>query len=151
MHILGNMMGLYFFGPVLEQTLGKNKFLILYFGAGLGGVFLNGLINYLEISKLLPSSIEYQIQMATPMIGASGAIFGILAAFTKLFPNIKMMIFPIPFEIKAKYLIPLYAAFEIYSGFFRKDSNIGHFAHIGGLIVGIILIIYWFGWKKKIF
>jgi membrane associated rhomboid family serine protease len=151
MHLLNNMIGVYFFGPILEQTLGSKKFIILYFAAGFGACLLNGVDSFLEISKYPINAVEYVQLLKTPMIGASGAVFGILAAFAKLYPNLKMMVFPIPLELKSKYLITLYALFELYSGFYRDGSGIAHFAHIGGLITGLLLIIYWFGWRRKIY
>lgn len=130
-HIFFNMFGLFMFGKVLESVLGSKKFFILYFASGLGAAILQLLV--------------YQLQ-GTPgvMIGASGAIFGILAAFAMMFPNVELMFILIPVPIKAKYLVPIYAVLELFFGIanFDKD-NIAHFAHLGGAIVGFILIKIW--------
>jgi membrane associated rhomboid family serine protease len=130
-HIFFNMFGLYMFGKILETVLGSKRFFILYFLSGIG-------------AALLQLSIYYLQGTDAQMIGASGAVFGILAAFAMLFPNVELMIFLIPVPIKAKYIVPIYAAIELFSGIASfKGDNIAHFAHIGGAIVGFILIKYW--------
>ena len=87
----------------------------------------------------------------TPMVGASGAGFGIMAAFALLFPNTEFMLFPFPFPIKAKYFVTLYALYEIYAGIKRMPGdNVAHFAHIGGMIFAFILIKMW-GSKRDTF
>jgi membrane associated rhomboid family serine protease len=130
-HIFFNMFGLYMFGKILESVLGSKKFFILYFASGIGAALLQLFIYYLQGTPGL-------------MIGASGAIFGILAAFAMMFPNVELMFIFIPVPIKAKYLVPIYAVFELFFGIanFSKD-NIAHFAHLGGAIVGFILIKIW--------
>ena len=87
---------------------------------------------------------EYLNLMTT--VGASGAVYAILLAFGMLFPNSQMFVFPIPFPIKAKYFVMGYAALEIYLGFGSLADGIAHFAHLGGMIFGFILIMYW---RKK--
>jgi membrane associated rhomboid family serine protease len=130
-HIFFNMFGLYMFGKVLESVLGSRRFFILYFLSGIGAAGLQLLVYYLHGTDGI-------------MIGASGAVFGILAAFAMLFPNVELMIFLIPIPIKAKYLVPIYAVIELVSGLAAfSGDNIAHFAHIGGAIVGFILIKYW--------
>jgi len=130
-HIFFNMFGLFMFGKILEAVLGSKKFFILYFLSGLGAALLQLLIYYLQVKPSL-------------MIGASGAIFGILAAFAMMFPNVELMMLFIPVPIKAKYLVPIYAVLELFFGIanFSKD-NIAHFAHLGGAVVGFILIKIW--------
>ena len=129
-HIFFNMFGLFMFGRILESVLGSKRFFILYFLSGLGAAALQLLIYYLQ---------------GTPaqMIGASGAIFGILIAFAMMFPNVELMIIFLPIPIKAKYLIPVYAVLELFFGIANFSSNIAHFAHLGGAIVGFILIKIW--------
>jgi membrane associated rhomboid family serine protease len=135
-HIFFNMFGLYMFGRVLESVLGSKKFFILYFLSGLGAALLQMLIYYLQDAPAV-------------MIGASGAIFGILAAFAMMFPNVELMLIFLPIPIKAKYFVPVYAVLELFFGIanFRGD-NIAHFAHLGGAVVGFILIMIW---KRKQF
>ena len=80
----------------------------------------------------------------TPMIGASGAVFGLLAAFGYLFPNTQLMLLFPPIPIKAKYFVIGYAALELYLGFSNNpNDNVAHFAHLGGALVGILLVLYW--------
>ncbi len=146
-HIFSNMFGLFMFGPMLERFMGSKRFLILYIVSGVGACLLHGAINIYEISQFPVDSAEYTMMMSIPMVGASGAIFGMLGAFARLFPNTEMMIFPLPIPIKAKYLVSLYALFEIFSGVSNIMPGVAHFAHIGGLIFGILLINYWN--KKK--
>lgn len=146
-HIFSNMFGLVMFGPMLESFLGSKRFLILYIVSGIGACLLHGAINLYEISQFPVDSAEYTMMMSIPMVGASGAIFGMLGAFARLFPNTEMIIFPLPIPVKAKYLVSLYALFEIFSGVSNIMPGVAHFAHIGGLIFGILLINYWN--KKK--
>lgn len=138
-HILFNMLTLMSFGPVLEQTLGQKKFIILYFASGIGAYFLNCGWNFFEISQGINPAQIYVI----PMMGASGAIFGVIAAFSTLFPDAKMSILFIPYGIKAKYLLPAIVVISLYLGFSGSMDGIAHFAHIGGAIVGFILAKTW--------
>jgi membrane associated rhomboid family serine protease len=130
-HIFFNMFGLFMFGKVLESVLGSKRFFTLYFLSGIGAAILQLAIYYFQ-------------QAPAIMIGASGAIFGILAAFTMMFPNVELMIIFFPVPIKAKYIVPIYAVLELFFGIARfEGDNIAHFAHLGGAIVGFILIMVW--------
>lgn len=126
MHILFNMYALWIFGSVLEKTWGPKRFLIFYLICGL----VAGLTQMFLVSQ-------------GAAIGASGAIMGLLAAFAYTFPNVQFYILPIPFPIKAKYLAAIYAAIDIFGGFSGGGDNVAHFAHLGGLIAGFILVILW--------
>lgn len=84
-----------------------------------------------------------QIRMSIPTVGASGAVFGILIAFAMLFPNVTLYLLIPPIPIKAKWFVLIYAGIEVYLGFTQPGSNIAHFAHIGGMIFGFFLILYW--------
>lgn len=80
-------------------------------------------------------------------VGASGSLFGLLLAFWWLFPEAKLMVFPLPIPIKARILIPLFGLYELYQGYLRNpNDNVAHFAHLGGMLFGAILILYW---KKR--
>jgi len=138
-HLFFNMFGLFMFGRVLETVIGSKKFFMLYFLSGLG-------------AAALQLSVYYFQNSAAMMIGASGAIFGILAAFAVLFPNVELMIIFIPIPIKAKYLLPVYALLTLIFGIagFSWD-NIAHFAHLGGGIVGFILVMIWKRNRFKIY
>ena len=168
MHIAFNMLTLASFGPVLERFLGDKKFLILYFLSGLGAFVLFNLWelfqlyqdakpmiaegyafsdilygNFGEIPRNLEESAMSVAEiLKTPMVGASGAIFGVVAAFATLYPNAEMMIMFIPFPIKAKVLLPIVIIGSIFLGF-NNYGGIAHFAHIGGALVGFLLVKYW--------
>jgi rhomboid-like protein len=130
-HLFFNMFGLFMFGRVLESVLGGKKFFILYFVSGLGAAALQLFIYYIQGAPAI-------------MIGASGAVLGVLAAFAVMFPNVELMIIFLPIPIKAKYLVPIYAVFELFFGIANfKGDNIAHFAHLGGAIVGFILVMIW--------
>ena len=132
-HILFNMYGLWMFGTVLERTWGPKRFLIFYLVCGLAAGIAQTLLVHDAAS-----------------IGASGAVMGLLAAFGFLFPNTQFFIIPFPFPIKAKYLVAIIAAIDLLSGVHPgKADNIAHFAHLGGLVMGLILVILWKFTDKK--
>lgn len=161
-HILFNMLGVYIFGQVLEQVWGPKRYLIFYIVTGLGAALAQYVIMHFEISHTLDLVNE---ELASPLmsaankadlinrkynylnskviVGASGSLFGLLGAFGMLFPNRELYLYFL-FPIKAKWLVIAYGAFEIFSGL-RSDpgDNVAHFAHIGGLIVGVILVLLW--------
>ncbi len=127
-HIFLNMLGVYMFGSILENIWGAKRFLNYYLLCGLGAAALQ-----LAISTF---NNEYTI-----LLGASGSVFGLLVAFAMMFPNTELQLyFVIP--VKAKYLVIGYSLFELYNGFFAND-NVAHFAHLGGLAVGIIIMLIW--------
>ena len=130
LHILLNMYGLWLFGSKLENIWGTKRFLLFYFVCGVGAFLLHWIVAY--IGFIPPSSI----------IGASGAISGLIVGFGFLFPNSEFMIIPIPIPIKAKYLVMLLAGFDLVFGLLNID-NIAHFAHIGGMLAGVLMILFW--------
>lgn len=125
-HILFNMYALWLFGAALEKMWGPKRFLIFYFVCGLAA----------GVAEMFLVPIGFAI-------GASGAIMGLLAAFAYTFPNVQFYILPIPFPIKAKYLAIIYAAFDLFGQFSGFGGNVAHFAHLGGLVMGLILCIIW--------
>ena len=127
------MYALWIFGSVLERMWGPKKFLIFYLICGLAA----GLTQMFFVTT-------------GAAIGASGAIMGLLAAFAYTFPNTEFFILPFPFPIKAKYMAAIFAAFDIFGGFAGGD-NVAHFAHLGGLVMGLILVIIWNKTDKKRF
>lgn len=134
LHILFNMYALWLFGSVLERMWGPKKFLIFYLVCGLAA----GLTQMFFVS-------------GGPAIGASGAIMGLLAAFAYTFPNTQFYILPFPFPIKAKYMAAIYAAIDLFGGFAGGGDGVAHFAHLGGLVTGLILVIIWNKTDKKTF
>ena len=138
MHIFFNMFALWMFGRIMEQVWGAKKFLIYYFVCGIGA----GLVQ--ELGQALGLIAPYACT-----IGASGAVFGILLAFGMTFPNEKLFIIPIPFPIKAKYFVILYAAIEVGEFLGVKDGT-AHLAHLGGMLFGLILILYWRKQKSQV-
>ena len=161
-HILFNMLGVYIFGQVLEQVWGPKRYLIFYILTGLGAALAQYIIMHFEISDVLDIvnqdinsrnldtsqrteliNQKYEYLNKHVIIGASGSLFGLLGGFGMLFPNRELYLyFFIP--IKAKWLVILYGGFEIFSGLQNNPTdNVAHFAHIGGLLVGIALVLFW--------
>ena len=131
LHLFFNMFALFMFGRVLENYWGPSRFLTYYMVTGIG-------------AGLIQLAICYFQNTHSVTIGASGAVFGILLAFGMLFPNTPLMIIPFPFPIKAKYLVIGYGVLELWMGFAnRSGDDVAHFAHLGGMLFGIILILYW--------
>jgi len=155
MHILFNMFALFIFGTTLEKYWGPKRFLIYYMVCGVGAFFFYHFINGFQLYQFTGSffpSIEAvqlagrQAQMIfyVPAVGASGAVFGILLAFGMLFPNTQLMLLFPPIPIKAKYFVIIYGAIELYMGLKNSPGdNVAHFAHLGGMLFGYILIKYW--------
>jgi membrane associated rhomboid family serine protease len=151
-HILFNMIALYFFGGMLENFWGAKRFLNFYLICGLGAALVQMIMIPWEVTRsvqamtdipaeYLNDAVQQSINQYS-MIGASGAIMGVMAAFAWLFPNTEIYIyFAIP--IKAKYLIPVYVLADLFGGFSRQPGdNVGHFAHLGGALVGILIVIF---------
>lgn len=156
LHLLFNMFALWMFGSILENLWGSKRFLIFYVLCGLGSAALHLAIVYHQNGQLLyafnqldPASQQENIELVQAKIneatlGASGAVFGCLAAFGYLFPNSEMFILPIPFPIKAKWLVLGYAGMELYLGIRNSaGDNVAHWAHLGGAVVGLALVVYW--------
>lgn len=170
MHLAFNMYGLYMFGSIIERIFGPKKYLFYYLATGLGAAFLQSGVNYLEIQQAMQGFDAAAIQQITNegavavlnnqnytdpswgnlnhlingrMLGASGAIFGLLAAFGMVFPNqVIQLLFP-PVALKAKYFVLLYGALELYLGMTGRGAGVAHFAHLGGAVFGALIIIFW--------
>jgi len=146
MHILFNMIGVYTFGAALEERLGPQKFLFLYLVAGIGAALMQMAVYHYEMKEYLAMYTieELQMHLDAVTVGASGSLFGLLAAFGMLFPNAELIMMFLPIPIKAKYLVVIYGAIELLSGISRiEGDNVAHFAHVGGAIFGFLLIKYW--------
>lgn len=172
-HLFFNMFGLVMFGGIIERVMDSKRFLTYYLSCGIfAGIvqlaaYAIALSKYShmftpdEMQAIITEGWRYTQQglnFADPtlgninalvngaMVGASGAIFGIILAFGMLFPNQPLYLFFIPVPIKAKYLVIGYGVIELALGLGSVADNIAHFAHLGGMIAGIVLILYW---KKK--
>jgi len=163
-HIFFNMFLLYQFGSALESFWGSKKFLIYYMACGIGAFFLFELVNFAQIYPLLNEATPEMLEAAkkgmyvttsslsaqltsyfqSTVVGASGAVFGLLLAFGVLFPDTRLMLLFPPIPIKAKHLMLILGAIELYMGIQNNPGdNVAHFAHLGGMLIGYILIKYW--------
>lgn len=168
-HIFFNMFSLVMFGSIIEQVLGSKRFLNFYFICGIGALVLQYGVQAYEVyniagtvraaqflhfdmlnnqvsSNLKVSEADFSTLTSiygTPLVGASGAIYGLLLAFAYLFPNMSLYLFFIPVPIKAKIFIPILILIEIYLGFADAGGSIAHLAHVGGALFGYILIKIW--------
>ena len=159
-HIFFNMFAVFMFGPILEQTWGPRRFLFYYILYGIGAGVIQEGVQYIqyatELSQYSQVNIgtsiipmeEYLNMMTT--VGASGAVYAILLAFGMLFPNTELYLMFIPIPIKAKYFVLLYGAAELFFGLQNSvGDNVAHFAHLGGMLFGFFLILYWRKHSKK--
>ncbi len=169
-HLLFNMYALWMFGRVLETVWGGKRFFIYYFVTGLGAALIHTTVNLIEVQSLMANLSPEQIALVKsegpalwesqrnyadegmaalnralniPTVGASGAVFGVLLAFGMLFPNTQLMLLIPPIPLKAKYFVIIYGVIELYLGLTRPGSNIAHFAHLGGMLFGFLLIKFW--------
>ena len=127
-HLISNMLGLFFFGPAVERALGEKRFVILYFVSAFAAIFAHFVSDYFMM--------DYSY-----LVGASGAISGILFAFVMMHPHRKITLLIPPIPVKAMYLAMILFAVDLYRGF--MNTRISGFAHIGGAIAGVLLILYW--------
>jgi membrane associated rhomboid family serine protease len=130
MHLLLNMYALWLFGTRMENVWGSRVFTIYYFVCVLGA----------GIVQLLVATLSGGLY---PTIGASGGIFGLLLAFGMSFPNERLLLIIPPVPIKAKWFVTIYAVIELWAGVTGTEAGVAHFAHLGGMLFGYILIVYW--------
>lgn len=160
-HIFFNMFALYMFGGVLESRWGTKRFIYFYLITGLGALALQYVVQGIEVYQIAghfnpdlnvlksieftPKDTEKFISIySTPMVGASGAIFGLMVAFGMLYPNVELYIMFIPVPVKAKYFIPVYVLIELFLGVSQfKGDSVAHFAHLGGALIGFLLVKLW--------
>lgn len=134
-HIFFNMFALWMFGSSLEMVWGQRRFLTYYFVCLLGANVLQLLVSTWLLS---------QGELSTAL-GASGAVFGLLLAYGMIFPNNRMIVFPIPMEIRARNLVIVYGALELLLAYTGWQPGVAHFVHLGGMLFGWLLIRYWRG------
>ncbi|WP_187443966.1 rhomboid family intramembrane serine protease [Sphingobacterium phlebotomi] len=168
-HIFFNMFALVMFGPIIEQVLGSKRFINFYLICGIGALVLQygvqaaevyhitgtvraaEFLNFDMLNNRVSSPLDVtQDQFntlasiyGTPLVGASGAIYGLLLAFGYLFPNMSLYLMFIPIPIKAKFFIPILILIEIYLGFTNSGGSIAHLAHVGGALFAYILLKIW--------
>ncbi len=147
-HIFFNMYTLFIFGTVVERIIGSKKFLFFYFVCGLGAAAMQIGAQYLEMQSFLASDSQAALKgiMAlkmTPTVGASGAIYGVLIGYAMLFPESRMtLLFP-PVTLRAKWMVVIFAAIELFTGVAGWADGIAHFAHLGGMLIGWLVIRWW--------
>ena len=172
-HIFFNMFALWMFGSIIERALGSTRFLIYYLSCGFGAALIQEVVYAVMLEKyhsiFTPEYFNYIVEngyralqmgqnYADPTyynlnnlfngatVGASGAIYGILLAFGMLFPNQPIYLMFIPIPIKAKWMVLGYGAIELLFGISGTASNVAHWAHLAGMLFGVIMILYW---KKR--
>lgn len=162
MHLFFNMFALFMFGAVLENAWGPKKFLIFYIVTGLGAAVTQLVVYYFQITPVLEHANELMSQATNyaqqtqvieakkeflnrfVVVGASGSLFGLLIAFGMMFPNAELMMLFLPIPIKAKYFVAIYGVIELISGITNASGDpVAHFAHLGGMLFGFILMMIW--------
>ncbi len=146
-HIFFNMYTLVMFGMVVERVLGSKRFLWFYFITGFGAVALHTGVEFWQVHELLQKYPQVQPQTiynSIPgVLGASGAIYGVLVAFAMLYPEAKLtLIFP-PITLNAKWWVIIFIGIELVTGITGTQMGVAHFAHLGGALFGWLLIRYW--------
>lgn len=150
-HIFFNMFSLWMFGSVIERFIGSRKFLVLFIVAGLGGVALHMGVEWIQAQTYLAgiadgsskAMVAYETLKMTPTVGASGAICGLLITYAMLFPDATVMLLIPPVPLKAKWMVVIFAVMELLTGVSSVASGIAHFAHLGGMLFGWLLVRYW--------
>lgn len=165
-HIFFNMFSLWMFGSMLERALGSKRYLFYYISCGLGAALVQEVVWQFSWQSILQSFVAGGDAMSVNdiinginagqanftmdtfynslvTIGASGAVFGLLLAFGMIFPNIPLFLFFIPIPIKAKWMVIGYGIIELFFGVTHTMAGVAHYAHLGGMLAGIIMILYW--------
>ena len=144
-HIFFNMYSLLMFGTVLERSIGSKKFLIFYFVTGLGAVALHTGVEWIEAQIFMDNEqvMAYHNLLMTPTLGASGAIYGVLIGYAMVYPQSRLtLLFP-PVTLTAKWMVIIFAAIELFTGITGTADGVAHFAHLGGMLFGWLLIRMW--------
>jgi len=150
MHILFNMFALWMFGSTLENLWGSKRFLIFYLICGVGAALVNMIALGYDVAQAKQELMAGRLSVEdfgnilnVPTMGASGAVMGIFAAFAYTFPNTQLFVIPIPFPIKAKWAMIGLICLDLFGGFSSRSSGVAHFAHVGGALVGILILMIW--------
>jgi membrane associated rhomboid family serine protease len=173
-HIFFNMFGLVVFGSILERVWGAKRFFIFYIATALGAFIIHQFIGFIEVQNIeqqlyaagytdlseLKKNIvdtqnlvgQYIAGISTPVIGASGAVYGLLAAFAYLFPNTQLMLLFPPIPVKAKWLVLFLVGIALFNSIqSNPGDNIAYLAHLGGAVVGFIIVLFWQKNTKKFY
>ena len=142
-HLFFNMFSLWMFGRALEVEMGWKRFLTYYIVCGVGAALFQMGIAQIDLSHLEVGSITWFDYMRVPTVGASGAIFGLLLAFGMLHPNAIISLIIPPISLKAKWFVIIYGVLELFLGVSGTMSGVAHFAHLGGMFWGWLLLIWW--------
>ena len=175
-HIFFNMYALWMFGTAIETAWGGKRFLFYYLFTGLGAAALHLLVLYFDYLRVASEMSAGQVELVmsegasalrqgrnfidplmgklnllinTPTVGASGAVFGLLLAFGMMYPDARLMLLIPPIPVKAKWFVLGYGVIELVLGVSQPGSSIAHFAHVGGMLFGYILIRYWIRQAKR--
>ncbi len=157
-HIFFNMFAVWMFGRIIEQVLGSRRFLIYYLACGIGAGLIQELVQWVhyismehvDVARMGMELVRGKYVVVRGMavnidmwntVGASGAVYGILLAFGMIFPDEHMFIFPLPIPIKAKLFVIGYAVIELLMA--RSNDGVAHYAHLGGMLVGLIILLMW--------
>ncbi len=169
-HLFFNMFALVMFGSIIEMAMGRKRYLVYYLSCGIGAALIQEGVFAIMLTKYSPMLNAEQMRVVIdegwhalqqgmnftdptlgsinalvngPVIGASGAIFGILLAFAMLYPNMPVYIWFVPIPVKAKWMVAGYAVLELAMGLGSVQDNVAHFAHLGGMVIGFALLWYW--------
>ena len=144
-HLFFNMFALWMFGRTLEMELGSQRFFTYYMVCGVGAALIQLGVSYAEYAHLLDAAGVYAASrlLAIPTVGASGAVFGLLLAFGMLHPNATIMLLIPPIPMKAKWFVIIYGLIELLLIFLQANDGVAHFAHLGGMFWGWLLMLWW--------
>jgi membrane associated rhomboid family serine protease len=158
-HLFLNMFAVWMFGRIMEMQWGSNRFLMFYLICGIGAGLTQELFQFVQyeitLSGIDPVTPEVVHALRVYMnailtVGASGAVYGILLGYGMTFPENQLFIIPIPFPIKAKWLVVGYVVIELVLGLKNSAAdNVAHFAHLGGMLAGFLMILYWRHKERK--
>jgi len=154
-HLFFNMFALWMFGRSLEYRLGSQRFLTYYLVCGIGAALLQLGVGWLEyghaVSLYGAMSGSARMLLQVPTVGASGAIFGLLLAYGVLYPNAVIMLLLPPIPLKARWFVVIYGLLELFFGMSGRQPGVAHFAHVGGMLWGLLLLWYWRKSRKIFF
>lgn len=142
-HMFFNMFALWMFGRTLEIEMGSKRFFIYYIVCGVGAAILQLLVSQIDLMSLIPYSQAWEDYVCMPTMGASGAVYGLLLAFGMLYPNATIYLLIPPIPLKAKWFVVIYGLLELGLIFLMPGDGIAHFAHLGGMLWGWMLLMWW--------